>query len=152
MSIREDIDKIVKKAALDGTLTQEAAEQVLAAMRENEQLKEQHKSDEKRLSEQGVRINTQTERIGKLEIECETWAGREQDLLDRERRCEKLEVQKECADQRVLDHRQMVEMVFRNLEVRRNVFTAVPGLESDKNNYNRQTPYVSEDKQTEETR
>ena len=121
--LTDQLDKIIQKAALDGALTQDAVSQFHALVKERDALKEANEEwevSDKKLKKDLARDQAQ---VKILSAECETWAGREQDLLDREGKCTELEIRKECADSRVTDHQEMFRIVFRNAIIRKEVMT-----------------------------
>ena len=61
-----------------------------------------------------------------------------QDLMDRENKCMELEVRKECADLRVVDHKEMFKTVFRNSVLRKEVMTPIDATQVDQ--YGTQLP------------
>lgn len=126
--LTDKLEKIIKQAALDGALTEEAVAQFHTLVKERDALKTANDEwdEEGRKLKRDLKLSQ--DRVLVLEKECETWAGREQDLLDREHACTKLEVEKECADKRVADHQKMVELIFRNTRLKKQVMTPLaPG-------------------------
>lgn len=110
----EDIDRIIKQAALDGALTEDAigyynglikvAEEKKA---ENEVLQRELKEcDEQRRAE----ANKHHEAVQKLNAANQRLA----DIDEREKKCMEIEVRHECAERRVSDHIEMVRLIFRN--------------------------------------
>jgi len=126
--LTDNLELLIQKAALDGALTQDAVAQFHTLVKERDalktdlvELKEVHKN---------VVINRDAlkEKVDAAVKCAEEWAGREQDLMDREGTCTKLEVEKACAELRVQDHKDMFVTVFRNSVLRKGVMTPVtPG-------------------------
>jgi hypothetical protein len=79
-------------------------------------------------------------------------AEMEAGVILREQAITKLEAEAKHQGERVKDHKEMFTIVFRNLEVRRNVFTPSPGSPGV-DQYGTALPagYVDEHQQTEKT-
>ena len=129
--LTENLEKLIQKAALDGALTQDAVAQFHALVTERDAIKEEL-IDLKKIHENVV-INRDAlnEKWQAAEKCAEEWAGREQDLMDREGKCTELEIRKECAETRVEDHKSMVGLIFRNAVMKKGVMTPLPGLKAD---------------------
>ena len=148
-SPQEAIDKILQRAVLDGVLrdgeitrysdlikSEAGQRQALETLkREAVELKDKR---------QALQKENQT-----LTDYLKEWTRREDELLTREKEMTKLECRLEAEQTRVSDHKSMFQLVFRNTEVRRNVFTAVPGIPGSGDYSQPISPYVSEDTQTE---
>jgi hypothetical protein len=129
--LTENLEKLIQKAALDGALTEGAVDQFHALVTERNAIHEELKTlkvTHENLSTDRDRLHTQLCEANKC---AEEWAGREQDLMDREGKCTELEIRKECADKRVEDHQSMVGLIFRNAVMKKGVMTPLPGLKAD---------------------
>jgi len=149
--LTEQLEVIIQKAALDGALTQDAVAQFHALVTERDAIKEE--LDDLKKVHENTRINRDAlnEKLQAANTCAETWAGREQDLMDREGKCTELEIRKECADLRVTDHQEMFKTVFRNSVIRQGVMTPLPGLKADQYGTSH-APYAQKDDvETEET-
>lgn len=118
-----DIEKTIQKAALDGVLTKGAVEQFHELIHERDALLKTTDSQGLALEDEAKKNVKLNQRNEVLENECQTWAGKEQDLLDREAKCTELEIRKECALLRVEDHKEMFKTVFRNSVLRKEVMS-----------------------------
>lgn len=121
--LTDQLDKIIQKAALDGALTNEAVSQFHALVKERDALKEANVEWERNDKVTTKERDELRKRVSELDTCVQDWAGREQDLLDREGKCTELEIRKECADERVKDHQEMFRIVFRNAVIRKEVMT-----------------------------
>ncbi len=126
-AILNDILGVIQKAAIDGVLTKIAVDQFNSIIGENESLK----SDVKGLTEsyEGLekRHHKSAEERDKAITKLKKYIAREDELVEREENMLKLELTAEYEAERVKDHKEMFSQVFRNIEMRRNVFTALPG-------------------------
>ncbi len=146
--LSDQLDKVIQQASLDGTLTRDAVDQfheILAENsslgEENDRLKDLNAAGSKDLRETKVKLEEHRSKVS-------DWVGREKELAEREKNITKLELTAENEKKRVQDHINMVGLVFRNIEVRREVLTAVPGAES--NQYGAPSPgFVQRDKTSE---
>ena len=120
-------------------------------LEENEELKGMNESQEEQLSNKRDECVVLNKRVDTLEKECETWAGEEQDLLERERRATVLECKVESEMLRVQDHKDMFSQVFRNLETRRTVFPVQPAAHISDSGMTGPGGFVEERTQTEKT-
>ena len=146
--MKDELEKIIQKAAIDGTLTESAAKQVQEALAENKALKEDVESLKLDVSSYRNSSNSKAEEISQLEGKLSDWEKREADLADREKKMTELELSAAHHAQRVADHQTMFGQVFRNSEIRRNVFTPVSG--HDGGQYGPGMPgTVQQDQQTE---
>jgi hypothetical protein len=123
--LTQDLEKIILRAGIDGALTEDAVAQFHALVTERNAIRiELDQSIDARDALRNERDEARQIR-DVLQAECETWAGKEQDLMDREGKCAELEIRKECAELRVIDHKEMFTTVFRNSVLRKEVMTAL---------------------------
>lgn len=149
--LTDTLEKVIQQAALDGALTADAVSQFHSLVVERNALKdaneeweetdEKHKKDLEKITTQ--RDNMQQQIL--LHVE------RESELEERETQVTRLEIEKECAEIRVEDHVKMFELVFRNLEVRRNVFPVQPATHINDQGIHGSGGMVEERAQTEKT-
>lgn len=123
--LTEELEVIIQKAALDGALTQDAVAQFHALVTERDAIKVELEELKKAHATLIVNRDALNAKMQAAVTCAEEWAGREQDLMDREGKCTELEIRKECADLRVTDHQEMFRLVFRNSVIRRGVMTPV---------------------------
>ena len=145
----EDLERIIKKAAIDGTLTEEAAKQVQAALEENAKLKASVDSldrERKTAHQKILELSAKVERFGREKDEV---LDREKAVAEREAKMTELELTAKHEAQRVADHQAMFSAVFRNMQVRRTVFTPLPGVPYDNGMGPAVYPDVREDEQRE---
>lgn len=149
--IAQDLEKIILKAGIEGALTEEAVAQFHALVKERDAIKIEL-TDLKKVHENTV-INRDAlnERCQAAEKCAEEWAGREQDLMDREGKCDHLEMEAKYQGLRVEDHKTMFTTVFRNSVLREQVMTPLPGLKADQYGTSH-APYAQKDDvESEET-
>ena len=133
-NITKDFENIILRAGIDGALTEEAVAQFHALVKERDALKTANDDYFKLTDEHDATIKDLTTRLLAAETCAQEWAGREQDMMDRESKCTELEIRKECADLRVTDHKEMFTTVFRNSVLRKEVMTPLDS--TDPNEYN----------------
>ncbi len=121
--LTDTLDKVIQKAALDGALTHEAVAQFHTLVKERDALKDANEEWERNDKVMTKERDELRKRVTALDECCQDWAGKEQDLMDRENKCTELEVRKECAEDRVKDHQEMFRVVFRNAIVRKEVMS-----------------------------
>jgi len=121
--LTEQLDKIIQQAALDGTLTPKAVDQFHALIKQNVAL-------ETKVASLEVVVEERRKKISGLEIDValsktmvEVAAKAEIEMIERERFITKLELTATHEQQRVKDHQKMVELIFRNSVIRREVMT-----------------------------
>ncbi len=118
-----DLEKIIKQAALDGALTEQAVAQFHALVKERNSLKTSLVESEKNLETSiKVRDALRHERDEARALR-DAWATRETDLIDREEKCTRLELAAEYEAKRVADHKEMFATVFKGMHVRKQVVT-----------------------------
>lgn len=146
----DELERIIKKAAIDGTLNESAAKQMQDTIEENRTLKAKLEIMESEATALRDRKSEQERELKKLNGEANAVADREETVAKREEKMTELELRAEHQSERVRDHQSMFERVFRNTEIRRNVFTPVPGLPASDLPYQPySTPYAQENEQTE---
>jgi len=130
-STLEQIQKIIQKAGIDGALTPDAInlfnktiEKAKALKIELEELQMAHKTLDENYLNRGAKLD-------RVRSELKAYNEREDQLEEREKEMFRLELTAEYEAERVKDHKEMFNTVFRNLETRRSIFTPVPGLPSD---------------------
>ncbi len=126
-----DLDKLIKRAALDGALTKDAVEMFNSIVKENNGLKASIKESEHNLEES---------------VKCRDLLRRERDdartdrdalrtiidnVKEREKAITVLEMTASNATQRVEDHKNMMTLIFKPGEIRRNAWGSVPGFDSN---------------------
>lgn len=128
-----DIDRIIKQAALDGVLTEDAIEYYNGLIKVAEE-------KSKELDDTKVMLEAERKLVGKLERELSTAnelvkiAGqREAELIGREAECLKHELTAANANSRLQDHKDMMALIFKPGEIRREAWKSIPGF--DENGY-----------------
>ena len=121
--LAKDLEKIILRAGIDGALTEDAVAQFHALVKQRDALDLDNKRLDDANTELTERISDVSERYNKISTRSQEWATREQELKDRESKCTELEIRKECADLRVTDHQKMVELVFRNTVLKKQMVT-----------------------------
>ena len=149
--LTDQLDTLIQKAALDGALTQTAVAQFHALVTQHDAVLEEL-VDLKKVHENTV-INRDAlnERCQAATKCAEEWAGREQDLMDREGKCDHLEMEAKYQGLRVEDHKEMFKTVFRNSVIRQGVMTPLAGLKADQYGSSHAPFAQKDDVETEET-
>ena len=123
-----ELDRLIQKAALDGALTEDAVAQFHAVLLENGALKESLEGKERFEIERNRTMEKLETDLRIAQGLNEVAAKAEVAMIEREQNITTLELNAKHEAKRVEDHKEMFDKVFRNLEVRRNVFVApVPG-------------------------
>ncbi len=125
----KEIEAIVQKAGIDGTLRKMAVEQFDDMVKENVALKEkveQLEADNKKGSAANSDLRN---RIANAETIVNKWEERESELATREKAITALELNAAHQAERVKDHKEMFTIVFRNTVLRKDVLTAISGTD-----------------------
>jgi hypothetical protein len=149
--LAKDLEKLILKAGIDGALTEDAVAQFHALVKQRDALDVDNKRLDDLNTELEEKVNEWVQRASSAETCAQEWAGREQDLMDRESKCTELEIRKECADLRVTDHQEMFKTVFRNSVIRQSVMTPLPGLKADQYGTSHAPFAQKDDVESEET-
>jgi len=147
----KEIEVAIQKAAIDGALSEAAVEQFHSVIQ---------KCDD--LTDKCVKLERTNEDLKKSRDELNTsfnqtsstlsdYQTRERELVERETKNLELKLKAEHESKRVEDHKDMVKLVFRNLEVRRNVFPVSPAQHINDQGITAPGGYVEEKEQTEKT-
>ena len=129
--LTDNLERIIQKAGIDGALTEEAVAQFHSLVEQQKASKIALDDYHKLTDEHDATIKDLTTRLLAAETCAQEWAGKEQDLMDREGKCTELEIRKECADKRVEDHQSMIGLIFRNAVIKKGVMTPLAGLKAD---------------------
>jgi predicted nuclease with TOPRIM domain len=121
-NISEQIEKILLKAGIDGTLTEDTIKYLNSKIEEAKTLRKDHVTLKAKYADLDERHSIQCEKISTLRSELKMYNDRENDLEDREKEMLKLELTAQYEAERVADHKEMFGLVFRNLETRKNLF------------------------------
>lgn len=148
--LTENLEKLLKKAALDGALTEGAIDQFHALVTERNALKKDNGRLDDLNTELDEKVNHLNSRASAAETCAQEWAGREQDLMDREGKCNHLEMEAKYQGLRVEDHKEMFKTVFRNSVLRKGVMTPVSAGPVDQYGTKQADSYPSHDTVEEE--
>jgi len=126
----DQIQKIIQKAGIDGTLTEEAVGFFNKTIEKLKSLKVELEESKRIYESLNKNFNGKCEQLEKVTAALKAYNDREDELETREKEMLKLELTAQYERERVDDHKEMFNVVFRNIEVRRGVFTpyaATPG-------------------------
>lgn len=137
--LTDTLEKLIQQAALDGAMTEDAVAQFHSLVMERNSLKDANDEWEEASKKDKTEIGRLSKRATVAEEECQNWAGKEQDLLDREHICLEKELRCEYNQKRIEDHQEMFKTVFRNSVLRKEVMTPLRGSEG-LDQYNSQLP------------
>jgi len=129
--LTDNLERIIQKAGIDGALTEEAVAQFHSLVEQQKASRIALDDYAKLTTQHDATIEDLTKRLVAAETCAQEWAGKEQDLMDREGKCTELEIRKECADKRVEDHQSMIGLIFRNAVIKKGVMTPLAGLKAD---------------------
>ena len=143
----EDIDRIVKQAGLEGTLTEDAIGYYNSLIKITEETKAKNAELEKQLKECDEQRRAEANKHHEASQKLNAWIERERELVEREKEITKLELKAEYEAKRVDDHKTMFATVFKGYHVRKQVVT--PGS-SHKDQYGNRTSEYPDVTDTEE--
>lgn len=144
------IKRVLDKAGIDGTLTDNAAEYFNDALKQNKEMKSKIIKLEGDVASRSERIKDVERENEQVLTQNNVWLARESELKTREEEMLKLELVAEYEAERVKDHKEMFKIVFKNLETRRNVFTPYTATPGDPPGSSTQYPSPSGIQQDEE--
>jgi hypothetical protein len=121
--LTDTLEKVIQQAALDGALTADAVSQFHSLVVERNALKDANEEWEETDKKSKQECEELSRNLAKTTGKLGDYQTRERELQEREREADKLQVEKECADLRVLDHKEMFSLVFRNSIIRKEVMT-----------------------------
>ena len=149
--VTDKLNAIIQEASLDGTLSKRAIDLFHGILKENEDFKTQLEANVDKIKADalmidGLKIDLDIAKgLNKVAMEAEMA------MIEREKHMTTLELTAKHHEQRVVDHQFMFTQVFRNLEMRRNVFVApVPGAPDQYGNRGADS-FPTEHQQTEKT-
>lgn len=146
-----ELDRLIQKAALDGALTEDAVAQFHDILAENEGFKTQLETDVDKIKADALMIDSLKTDLRIAQGLNKVAAEMEASLINREQKMTVLEMQAKYELTRVEDHKEMVKLIFRNLEVRRNVFPVSPAQHINDQGITAAGGFVEEREQTEKT-
>ena len=121
--LTDKLEKIIQQAALDGALTEDAVAQFHTLVQERNALKEANIEWEENDKKTKKEIETLSKQYSEMHSQVGVFNARIDELEKREKECHELEIRKECAEERVKDHKEMFKLVFRNSVLRREVMS-----------------------------
>jgi predicted RNase H-like nuclease (RuvC/YqgF family) len=145
--LQNEIMKSINVAAINGTLTNEAVSHFKKIVDESQDMKGRIDYLEEELKNKKMEANKYKLENEEFMLRKQSIEKREADVSIREKEITKLECSLTGAMDRVKDHKEMFSVVFRNTEVRRDMFTAVNG--GDNYDGKRNAGWVSRDEQKE---
>ncbi len=149
--LTDKLEKVIQQAAIDGALTKEAVGMFHGVLEDNEELRESLEKKDRLERERVTTLETANSNLAQATTKLSDYQTRERELEERETKITRLEIERKCADLRVEDHKEMVKLIFRNLEVRRNVFPVSPSQHINEQGISGPGGFVEEREQTEKT-
>ena len=149
--LTEDLDKLIRQAALDGSLTKDAVDMFHGVLKENDDIKKDLEKQNKDLSNMQKERDALSASFAQISTKLSDYQTRERELEEREQENLKLQLEAKHQGERVEDHKEMVKLVFRNLEVRRSVFPVQPSQNINDQGITAPGGYIEEREQTEKT-
>ena len=147
--LTDQLDKIIRKAALDGALTEDAVAQFHSLVKQCDAQAEELRSLNKlniELKDKRDKLTTDLQMAKKLN---EIAVTAELEMIEREKQITTLELTAEHEKQRVKDHINMFTTVFRNSVLRKEVMTPLEANGLDQGMQG-QTGYAQKDTVEEE--
>lgn len=123
--LTDQLDKLIRKAALDGALTESAVDQFHSLVKQCDSQAEELRSLNKlntELKDKRDKLTTElhlSQTLNKVAAEAEIA------MIEREKHITRLELTAELESKRVQDHKEMFTTVFRNSVLRKEVMTPV---------------------------
>lgn len=129
----KEIEKVIQKAALDGALTEDAITLFHGTIQSEKEMAESLKESEHNL-EMSVKARDalRQERDDARSVR-DVLLSEQKSVEEREKAITVLEMTASNATQRVEDHKNMMTLIFKPGEIRRNAWSSVPGF--DQNGY-----------------
>ena len=131
MSIEEDLGKMLRKAAIDGTLSETAIDHYDSLIKENRALSESLKEKQEQFRQADTERTDLRKALTAEQDRNATMEEREVKCAELEKNDEILQLTVKYEKKRVEDHQNMVGMIFRNSVLRRSVLgqelVAIPG-------------------------
>ena len=121
--VQEELERVIQKAAIDGTLSERAVKQFTETLEANSALKAQVSADARQLTELKKEREALAIKSNALGEELKAYQAREKELQDRESQAEVLSMSLKYEQKRVEDHKNMVSLVFRNSLLKKQVMT-----------------------------
>lgn len=129
----ELINKVIQKAGIDGALTDDAISYFNKVILNVKELKVEVAAHLKEIDELKELNKTYAVKNSEIEKELRAFNNREDELEEREKTMLKLELVADYEAERVRDHKEMFGVVFKNLGIRRTIYTSAQ--EPDGNGY-----------------
>ena len=129
MSVAEELERVIKQAALDGTLTESAVNQFYDLVQEHKELHDEYEisvAARDALRKERDEARTLRDEYGEL---IKIAGAREADLIIREQGVLKLELSAKYQEMRVKDHKEMMQTIFKPGAMRRELYKSVPVLD-----------------------
>lgn len=121
--INTKINEIIQAAALDGTLTRSAIAQFEELITENTTLVDHNQELEAALDVRKTDLIALEKRVARQNDDLSIYEKRLATIDEREQKMTTLELTAKHESKRVEDHKAMVELIFRNSILRREVMT-----------------------------
>lgn len=129
--LTDQLDKLIRKAALDGALTESAVDQFHSLVKQCDSQAEELRSLNKLNTELKDKRDKLTGELTVSKTLNEVAVKAELEMMERERNITTLELTAAHESQRVKDHINMFQTVFRNSVLRREVMTPIAPTNMD---------------------
>lgn len=140
----QEIEHAVKKAGIEGALTEEAVTQFHGVIEKCDELTGDLETSEKARASLILQRDQLQADLGIAQALNKVAAEAEMAMIEREAKITKLECKAEHMEERVKDHKEMFTTVFRNSVLRKEVMTPLPGLKQDQYGTSH-APYAQKD-------
>lgn len=127
--LTQQLDKLIQQAALDGALTKDAVELFHDLVQENEQLVDDNKRLKSNLEEVVKTKDILRSERDQARQDRDMLAKFHKDVEDREKKMTQIEVSLEYEQKRVVDHKHMMETVFKPGQMRRDTYKNIPRVD-----------------------
>lgn len=127
----QEIQNAIEKAAIDGALTKDAVAQFHSLVEHNDALQSQAIDFDKKFRRQDGEIKELTTNLSMSQGLNKIAAEMEANIINREQKMTELELTAKHQAERVVDHQNMVGLIFRNSVIRSSMLgqelVAIPG-------------------------
>lgn len=121
--LTDKLETVIQQAALDGALTKDAVAQFHSLVVERNALKDANvewEETDKKSKKEHATLSTS---FSQVSTQLSDYQTRERELQEREQKITTLELTATHMGERVKDHQKMVELIFRNSILRKEVMT-----------------------------
>jgi hypothetical protein len=129
--VLEQVSVALQKAAIDGTLTKDAIDHFNGIVQDNEQLLAENRKFRADLIKMEDTLKIVQQERDTARADRDMLAQFHEGVKEREKKITELELGAAHQAQRVVDHQQMMAVIFKPGELRRDSWKSIPGFDSN---------------------